>query len=55
MTYCGAGAYGAYGLFVLYVLGHGKVSLYDGSWMEWGASPELPVETGSDEETLDSN
>jgi len=46
ITYCGAGAYAAYDLFVLYVLGHEKVSLYDGSWMEWGANPELPVETG---------
>jgi len=45
ITYCGAGAYAAYDLLALYVLGHEKVSLYDGSWMEWGANPELPVET----------
>ena len=47
ITYCGGGVYGAYDLFVLYVLGHEKVSLYDGSWMEWGANPDLPVETGA--------
>jgi len=54
ITYCGAGAYGAYDLFVLYVLGHDNASLYDGSWMEWGANPELPVETGPDNKTLGS-
>jgi len=55
ITYCGAGAYGAFDLFVLYVLGHENVSLYDGSWMEWGADPELPVETGPDNKTLGSD
>ncbi len=55
ITYCGAGVYGAYDLFVLHVLGHEKVSLYDGSWMEWGANPELPVETGSGDKISDSD
>lgn len=45
ITYCGAGYYGAYDLFVLYLLGYDQVSLYDGAWMEWGANPELPIET----------
>lgn len=48
ITYCGSGAYGAFDLFVLHVLGYDKVSLYDGSWMEWGANPELPVARGAD-------
>ncbi len=45
ITYCGAGYYGAFDLFVLYLLGYDQVSLYDGSWQEWGANPELPIET----------
>lgn len=45
ITYCGAGYYGAFDLFVLYLLGYDQVGLYDGSWIEWGANPELPVET----------
>jgi thiosulfate/3-mercaptopyruvate sulfurtransferase len=47
ITYCGAGYYGAMNLFVLYQLGYEDLSLYDGSWMEWGANPDLPVEVGA--------
>ena len=54
ITYCGAGVYGAFDLFVLYVMGYENVGLYDGSWMEWGANPELRVETGPDNKTLGS-
>ncbi len=46
ITYCGAGVYGAFDLFILYLMGHEKATLYDGSWMEWSANPDLPVETG---------
>ena len=47
ITYCGSGAYASFDLFVLHVLGYERVSLYDGSWMEWGAIPDLPTETGA--------
>jgi len=46
ITYCGGGYYGAFDLFVLYLLGHEHASLYDGSWIEWTANPERPVEVG---------
>jgi thiosulfate/3-mercaptopyruvate sulfurtransferase len=47
ITYCGSGVFASFALFVLVLMGHDKVALYDASWMEWGADDELPVETGS--------
>ncbi|MHB8509235.1 MAG: sulfurtransferase [Candidatus Dormibacteria bacterium] len=55
ISYCGSGAYAAHDLFALYVLGHERASLYDGSWMEWGANLELPVETGPVNKILSSD
>ncbi len=46
ITYCGGGVFGAYALFALHVMGHENAALYDASWMEWGADPSRPVETG---------
>jgi len=46
ITYCGGGVFGAFALFALHVLGHENAALYDASWMEWGADPSRPVETG---------
>ncbi|MGF2944392.1 sulfurtransferase [Mycobacterium sp. Lab-001] len=46
ITYCGGGVFGAYALFALHVMGHENAALYDASWMEWGADPTRPVETG---------
>jgi thiosulfate/3-mercaptopyruvate sulfurtransferase len=45
ITYCGGGVYGAFNLFVLHLLGR-SATLYDGSWEEWGARDDTPVETG---------
>ncbi|WP_225204818.1 3-mercaptopyruvate sulfurtransferase [Novosphingobium huizhouense] len=43
---CGSGMTANVLIFALHLLGKGDVSLYDGSWSEWGADPALPVETG---------
>lgn len=55
IIYCGSGIYAAFNLFVLYVLGHERATLYDGSWMEWGADPVLPVEMGLVDRVLGSD
>ncbi len=44
ITYCGGGVFAAFALFVLVLMGHEKVALYDASWKEWGDDPSLPVE-----------
>ncbi|VAV95322.1 Thiosulfate sulfurtransferase, rhodanese [hydrothermal vent metagenome] len=46
ITYCGGGIYASFALFVLALLGHENMALYDASWMEWGQDETLPVETG---------
>jgi len=46
ITYCGSGVFASFALFILVLMGHERVALYDASWMEWGANSELPVETG---------
>ncbi len=44
ITYCGRGYAGACGMLALKLLGHDRVRLYDGSWLEWSADERLPVE-----------
>jgi thiosulfate/3-mercaptopyruvate sulfurtransferase len=46
VTTCGSGVSAAVLNLALERLGNARHSLYDGSWAEWGAYPDLAVETG---------
>ncbi len=46
ITSCGSGVTAAILALALERMGHGKWSLYDGSWAEWGMFPTVPVATG---------
>ncbi|MDP2621013.1 MAG: 3-mercaptopyruvate sulfurtransferase [Hyphomicrobiales bacterium] len=46
VTSCGSGVTAAILSLALELIGHHNTSLYDGSWSEWGARDDLPVETG---------
>jgi thiosulfate/3-mercaptopyruvate sulfurtransferase len=46
VTSCGSGITAAVLALGLELLGHRDVSVYDGSWTEWGAPGDTPVETG---------
>ena len=45
ITYCGGGIAASSDAFVLHLLGHDDVSVYDNSLSEWAADPSLPMET----------
>ena len=47
VTTCGSGVTAALDAFALALLGHEDVSLYDGSWAEWGDSDDVPIATGN--------
>ena len=46
VTSCGSGITASVLALALAQLGHRKTSVYDGSWSEWGADQNLPIETG---------
>ena len=46
ITYCGAGIAASSDAFVLTLLGHGNIAVYDASLSEWATDPSLPMETG---------
>ena len=44
VTTCGSGVTASGLALALYLIGHHDVAVYDGSWSEWGAQPDAPVE-----------
>ena len=46
ITYCGGGIASSSDAFILHLLGHRNVAVYDGGLIEWSADRNLPLELG---------
>jgi thiosulfate/3-mercaptopyruvate sulfurtransferase len=47
VTSCGSGISACILALGLHLIGARDVSVYDGSWAEWGSRPDTPVVTGA--------
>jgi thiosulfate/3-mercaptopyruvate sulfurtransferase len=47
ITSCGSGITACVLAFALHLVGHRFVSVYDGSWTEWGLDEEMPISSGA--------
>jgi thiosulfate/3-mercaptopyruvate sulfurtransferase len=46
ITYCGGAVAACSDAFILRLLGHRNVAVYDGSLIEWNSDPTTPIEVG---------
>lgn len=46
VTYCHGGVRACHAAIALKMLGYSNVTVYDGSWEEWGNDPALPIRQG---------